>query len=410
MRRFLPLTTALLLIILSGCASAPPPQPSPPVKPKPRPAPVSHPAPTPAPAPKPTPPTPVAPPVAPAANAAQQTRQHLLKLLPPQLADRNGWAVDLQQAFQALNIAPSRANLCAVLAVIEQESNYQADPAVPGLPNIVQKEIQARSDKYHIPDSMVEWMLARQSQDGRSYQQRINALKTERELSDLVEEMMTRLPGGNKLLHNYNPVRTGGPMQVSVAFAEEHVRSHPYPYPLPGSVRSEVFTRRGGLYFGSAILLDYPAPYSDPLYRFADFNAGRYSSRNAAFQLAVSRISGKNIGSDGDLLRYKNGQPDSEPSQTLLTLLDIRRPLRLAEADIRRDILLEKSPNFSQTVLYQRVFELADGQRGPLPRTAMPGIQLHSPKFTRKLTTEWFATRVQRRYNNCLQRDSKSGK
>ena len=64
----------------------------------------------------------------------------------------------------------------------------------------------------------------------------------------------------------------GGPMQVSIAFAEKHAQD--YPYALQGSIRHEVFSRRSGLYVGTAHLLGYPVDYPQPLYRFADFNAG----------------------------------------------------------------------------------------------------------------------------------------
>ena len=405
MRRSLFILCCVLFAALSGCSSAPtvvkppvePPAPVKPPKVKPTPAPTPQPVSPPV---KPTPPTPPL-----AELSEQRIHRLLLKLLPPIPSDRNGWANDLQQAFKSLTIPPSAENFCAVIAITEQESNFQADPPVHNMPQIVEREIATRREKYSIPQSVVEWMLARTSRDGRSYQQRIHTLKTERELSELVDEVVDRVPGGKKLFQNYNPVRTGGPMQVSVAFADEYVQTHPYPYPMSSSVRNEVFTRRGGLYFGSAILLDYPVPYSDPLYRFADFNAGRYSSRNAAFQHALGRISGKPIGTDGDLLRYKNGQPDSEPSTTLSTLLNIKSRLGMSEASIRRDVLLEKSPSFSKTQLYGRVFELAD-QGGTQPRTLMPEIDLKSPKFKRKLTTEWFATRVYRRYKTCLQRAS----
>ena len=52
------------------------------------------------------------------------------------------------------------------------------------------------------------------------------------------------VPSGKRLFGDYNPVHTGGPMQVSVAFAEEYVKSHAYPYPVDGSIRHEVFSRR----------------------------------------------------------------------------------------------------------------------------------------------------------------------
>ena len=46
----------------------------------------------------------------------------------------------------------------------------------------------------------------------------------------------------------------------------------------------------------------------------------------------------------------------------------------------------------------------ADKAGKPMPRQAMPQIDLKSPKITRKLTTEWFARRVEGRYKTCLGR------
>jgi hypothetical protein len=48
--------------------------------------------------------------------------------------------------------------------------------------------------------------------------------------------------------------------------------------------------------------------------------------------------------------------------------------------------------------------EKAEGKS--LPRAVLPGILLKSPKITRKLTTAWFAKRVDERHQRCMARAS----
>jgi len=162
-----------------------------------------------------------------------------------------------------------------------------------------------------------------------------------------------------------------------------------------------VFSRRGGMYFGIAHLLGYPAPYDALLYRYADFNAGWYASRNAAFQSAVARLSGIGLALDGDLLIAGS----SAPSRTELAVRALGRRLDMDDPAIRRALARGNDAGFEDTALYRRVFELADRDAGrPLPRAVLPGIVLKSPKITRKLTTAWFAERVNDRWKRCMAR------
>jgi hypothetical protein len=395
------LNPALLLLaaLLAGCATtslSPPAIPPVETRPVPLPPDLGQTPPGPTPVDKPTGNAPI---------SERDIRSMIVRLLPATAKDRNGWAGDLQTAFTALGIPHAPQIYCAAIAVIEQESSFQADPVVPGLPAIVWRELEQRGSKYGIPKLLISTALLKSSPDGRSYKQRIDALKTEKQLNALFEDMIAELPAGKKLFADYNPVRTGGPMQVSIEFAEQFARDKPYPYPPGRSIRDEVFTRRGGVYFGSAILLDYPAPYDDVVYRFADFNAGRYSSRNAAFQAALSQLSGQALSLDGDLLRYQSGKPSAQPSSVETTLHGLAGKLRMSRPEIRRDLLLEKTAGFGQSPLYLRTLALADSQAGrPVARQAMPRIDLKSPKITRQLTTEWFARRVEGRYRSCLAR------
>jgi hypothetical protein len=333
-----------------------------------------------------------------------EVRARIAKLLPPTTTDREGWAVDVYAAFSALGIDPSSPNLCAVIAVTDQESNFHADPEVPNLPAIARGEIEKRAARIGVPKLAVGVALRIPSPDGRSYGERIAAVRTERELSGIYESFLSSVPMGRRLFAGSNPVRTGGPMQVSIAFAERRAESDGYPYPIEGSIRDEVFTRRGGMYFGIAHLLDYEAPYDRHLYRFADFNAGQWASRNAAFQAAASAASGIPLVLDGDLVR-RGRDAAAAPGQTELAVRALGARIDAGDAEIRRALEKGDGAGFERTDVYERVFELADElERKRLPRARIPDIQLHGPKIQRKLTTKWFAERVETRYQRCLAR------
>ena len=341
--------------------------------------------------------------VHPPSRRPSDVRAEIVRLLPASTRDREGWAIDIAAAFSALDVDPDTSNVCATLAVIGQESGYVVDPLVPGLGRIARAEIDRRAKAHGVPQLLVRAALALDSSNGRSYADRIAAVRTERELSLVYEDLIGRVPMGRRLFADANPVHTGGPMQVSIAFAEQDARERDYPYPVDGSIRHAVFSRRGGVYFGVAHLLGYPTPYDRMIFRFADYNAGFYASRNAAFQNAVSVASGIPLALDGDLVDYDSDKPGA----TELAVRRIARHLDLDERDIRRALEKGEGIDFEKTALHERVFARAQRvEHKQLPRAVLPEIALKSPKITRKLTTAWFATRVDARYRECLARAS----
>ncbi len=290
-----------------------------------------------------------------------------------------------------------------MVAVIEQESGFRVDPVVPGLGSIARREIDARAERAGIPPMVVHGVLQLKSPTGRSYSDRIDGARTEKQLSDIFEDFTGSIPLGRALFASWNPIRTRGPMQVNVAFAERFAAVRPYPFPVKISVADEVFTRRGSIYFGIAHLLDYSAPYDRYLYRFADFNAGQYASRNAAFQSALSVASGVPLAPDGALLPHDGDADRAGSTESAVGTLAGR--LNLGEDSIHTALEQGRSEDFEKTPLYRRVFALAEQAIGrPPPRAIVPHINLQGPKITRRLTTDWYAHRVDERFNRCLSR------
>jgi hypothetical protein len=323
------------------------------------------------------------------------------RALPAKLADRAGWTSDIYDGFRSLGIEITAQNACAVAAVIAQESDFQVDPVVPDMGRIAWAEIERRARQALIPVSVVHGVLQLKSPNGKSYSERIDAARTEKDLSDTYEDFIDSVPLGRTLFESRNPIRTRGPMQVNVAFADRYSSTHTYPYPVKVSIGDELFSRRGSIYFGIAHLLAYRAPYDSYLYRFADYNAGQFSSRNAAFQQALGTAAHTSLVADGALLPRDQGGFTLGDTEAAARSLAAR--LGLSRDEIHAALEQGRSEEFEGAPLYRRGFALADQAAAlGLPRAVIPRIELEGPKLKRKLTTSWYAHRVEGRYERCL--------
>jgi len=349
------------------------------------------------------------------------TAEEIAVLIPESVPERREWSEAIAGALTQNHLPSDRTSVCAVIAVIGQESGFQANPVVPGLARIV----RARIDRYKaklgpLGDPLLERLLAGHAPgDPRPFTRRLDTVRTERDVDLLFRDLLAYYQANHPALFeavswagkladldelaDLDPITTAGSMQVSVRFAAQWAREHQGP-PSVSAVRDALYTRAGGVSFGAARLLGYPVRYDRPLYLFADYNAGYYASRNAAVQAHLARLTGLPLALDGDLLAYqRNGDPSDRESasEQAVQAFAARHAPTLTARQIRRDLLQEKTLAFEETDTY-RAIAAAEQRAGRAPEYArLPDVALDSPKLTRPLSTAWFAHAVDRRYQNC---------
>lgn len=352
-----------------------------------------------------------------------QTRR-LISLAQPELEDPRGWAADILWSLQFSGLPRTPENVCAMVATVDQESNFKANPPVEGLGRRSLKALEAKLDGNDLKSLVLRSLFAVDPSIKKNLFERLRRARTERDIDvayrKLVGEILTVESiihldsnyglGAAEFIESQNEITTIGSMQVSVASALEFERRYlqrPLYFEDIYRVRDFLYTRRGGLLAGTRQLLGYKSGYTRKLHRFADYNAGRYSSRNAAFQSAVSKIDGSSLTLDGDLLIYRGPAISARTSQTerAIVRVDQRLALGLGAKRIRDDLSQEKQYRFIETATFKKItgtYRLRYGTEPPFAR--VPQIDLESVKLDRPLTTEWFARRVEHRYRRCLGR------
>lgn len=349
------------------------------------------------------------------------TTTKLIRAAQRNVVDAQGWAIDLHDVMQQHDFPESKENICAAIAIIDQESGFVADPVVAGLGKLAEQALRKKFDKVPIGGGIALRWLENNPSPQASFMARIRNAKTERDLDlayrALVDyagkttslDVVLRLGLLNKLIEEKNEIDTAGSMQVSVKFALMEAKKRRWlPMTLDDvyGVRDHLYTRQGGMYYGVKQLLGYDTGYSQKIFRFADFNAGRYASRNAAFQKVAATLSGQSLALDGDLLSYgKDGQALKTITATekAIRVANAKHKLGLDDKTIRTDLLKEKEVGFTSTRSYIALRDrFAATTKNPAAFAAVPDIALNSPKLLRSFTTRRFAESVNKRYQSCM--------
>ena len=345
--------------------------------------------------------------------------EQIARLMPPRGQDRASWSRDIVAVSDELNITRNPSNMCSIIAIVDQESNFKANPQVAGLGEKAAQEIQARlQEKFGAKMAgYFETMLQNKPTPEDNYLSRIRRVKTEKDLDLIYREMfdyysahyhVSLLTGAAKLVgqniaEHFNPITTLGSMQVQIRYAADHKRK----IMDINQLRDELYTQFGGLYYGIHRLMVYQPQYDKPLYRFADYNSGMYSSRNAAFQKMLNQLTASKLTLDGDLLFYtKDGDVKLEHSSTEDVLIGYfsKDPTAPTARAIRNDLKGEKSESFEKSATYQYVVKHYQAKTNKsAPYAIMPQVVISGPKLRRDYDTNWYATRVNGRYMQCMQ-------
>ena len=146
------------------------------------------------------------------------------------------------------------------------------------------------------------------------------------------------------------------------------------------------------------------------LYRFADYNAGQYASRNAAVQRALAQLTGavRSRPTETSWSIGPDGRPTGDDSETLRAFRVFRERFvpTLPEARLRQRPRrrARSRPSRRRPATSRSGASTGSGLAAPCPTAAVPELELKSPKLRRGYSTGAYARSVLGHHRACLQR------
>ncbi len=298
--------------------------------------------------------------------------------------DLDQWMENLNRVMHDLHVDCSDDHfLLLTITTIQMESNVRVDPAVanPNLEQLYANRLKRFREEHILSAQVLNWsglddsVRAKLRKDTRK-----GSVRTEADLDHYVEtdlrpwllatlqkdyfvpDSLASSIVGRALP---DPVHTIGPMQVDFSKAWRNARKRGEPIESARAMKRlllepETAMERGlkeGVYL---LWINYRLyrgvlpPEEAVLYTAADYNAGEFSSRNAAFQEQVVALSGRKLDLDGDLLLYNDGVPAQQRSRTEEATAVLLQA-DLSPSAVRRDLLYEKEAGFGETATARKV-------------------------------------------------------
>lgn len=367
-------------------------------------------------------------------SAFLQTATELRK--DPNVMSRE-WTESIYTAMTNNRIPPTPQNIAVSITLMQRESSFREDPSIPDTRLMYARYREKLERKIDALPSIFSPFRSQILGVVTSYEARYKAdflaCKTESQVETLMTRVFTDLDADPTLqtlfatpfigsqLKDYwkqetqsyrNPIQTYGAMQVNLDRARVILQEKGMTFANDAALKRYLYTRDGNLNVGFSLVGDGIREYLDSGrgaidHVFADYNAGPYACRNAAVQTSLNQLMGSHLDPDGDLLSYdKDGRPLATPSNTELQMRALRDRfhLGLTDAEIRRDLLKDKTDGFERTQLANLLETTYRTRLGtPPPKALIPAARTQSAdKWGQNFSVRDYVAGCKRTYSGVL--------
>jgi len=302
------------------------------------------------------------------------------------------WASTIIESMEKREMPLDEEHVSLVTAVISVESSISADPKIGSMEETIQRKIEKLESGGFVDRGKAG--LARSFYaDNKA---KLDAITTERELEKFIDSF-SRFGPTRFFLESFRP-ETLGSMQLDVDTAIDLAWEYDETGYDDNEMRDILYDMEGGVYYGVLYLKEIVDAYTtdkderlneeNVKFIAADYQAGPYTSRNAALQKQLNELTGSNLALDGKI-----------GPKTVKVINDFLEGRGRKEFINKNIISLSKGEGLESLQAYNFIKETYREEYDEPEYAMIPSITSDSVKFKSSFTTEYHAKKVYDEYS-----------